>query len=185
MCIKDNQELHIKSWMRSTQVKLHWSRNAGGGWWLSKVFPKTKYIPKINQPIYSVAAKAAGKSRLKSLKQTISRATRRTSSYSWCGWQLESSTQLQVLQGYGSRRVQLRQSKKEKRLSRLPLLHNSQTPPIRETKKAGGQGIVILAFPKCMIPNSFSVNMYTLIPNWNSYTLWLHAKLSPRLNIIA
>ena len=62
MCIKDNQELHKKGC------------NAGGGWWLSKVFPKTKHIPKANQPIHSITTKATGKSKYKSIWQTISRA---------------------------------------------------------------------------------------------------------------
>ena len=74
MCIKDNQELHKKldAFDPSKIVEVITQAVAGG---YQKVFPKTKHIPKVNQPIYSIAAKAAGKSKLKSIWQTISRPT--------------------------------------------------------------------------------------------------------------
>ena len=74
MCIKDNQELHKKLDVFDPN-KNHGGHNAGGGGWLSKVFPKAKHIPKVNQPICSITAKATGKSKYKSVWQTISRAT--------------------------------------------------------------------------------------------------------------
>ena len=40
-----------------------------------QVFPKTKHIPKANKPIHSITTKATGKSKYKSVWQTISRAT--------------------------------------------------------------------------------------------------------------
>ena len=66
MCIKDNKELHKKldAFDPSKIVEVVAQAVAGG---YQKSFSKDKHISKINQPIYSIAAKAAGKSRLKSL----------------------------------------------------------------------------------------------------------------------
>ena len=57
MCIKDNQELH-KKLDAFDPNKIMEGRNAGSGWWLSKVFPKAKHIPKVNQPICSITTKS-------------------------------------------------------------------------------------------------------------------------------
>ena len=51
-------------------------------------------------------------------------------------------------------------------------------------EKSRGQGIMILASPKFMIPNSFSVNAYTITPNWISYAQRSRAKLLPRLSTL-
>ena len=75
---------------------------------------------------------------------------------------------------------------KVKRKEALKAAAASQQPNI--AKKGNytgqGQGIVIPASSKFMIPNSFSVNVYTMNLNWMSYTQWLHAKLLLTLNII-
>ena len=71
MCIKDNQELHIKldAFDPSKIVKVVTQAVAGG---YQKSFQKTKHIPKFNQPIYSITTKATGKSKYKPIWQTIS-----------------------------------------------------------------------------------------------------------------
>ena len=72
MCIKDNQELHKKTGcVRPKQNRR--VCNTGSGWWLSKVFPKTNHIPKVNQPICSITIKVTGKSKYKPIWQTLSR----------------------------------------------------------------------------------------------------------------
>ena len=72
MCIKDNQELHKKldAFNPSKIAKVVTQAVAGG---YQKSF-QTKHIPKVNQPIRSITTKATGKSKYKSVWQTISRA---------------------------------------------------------------------------------------------------------------
>ena len=76
MCIKDNQELHKKldAFNPSKIIEVVTQAVAGG---YQKSFQKvfSKYVPKVNQPIYSIATKAAGKPNFKSIWQTISRPT--------------------------------------------------------------------------------------------------------------
>ena len=74
MCIKDNQELHKKlDAFDPSKIAEVVTQVVAGGY--QKVFPKTKHIPKVNQPIRSITTKATGKSKYKSVWQTISRAT--------------------------------------------------------------------------------------------------------------
>ena len=72
MCIKDNQELHkrLDAFDPSKIVEVVTQAVAGG---YQKSFQKTKHIPKVNQPICSISTKTTGKSKYKSVWQTISR----------------------------------------------------------------------------------------------------------------
>ena len=72
MCIKDNQELHKKldAFDPSKIAEVVTQAVAGG---YQKSFQKPKHIPKANQPIHSITTKATGKSKYKSVWQTISR----------------------------------------------------------------------------------------------------------------
>ena len=72
MCIKDNQELHKKldAFDPSKIAKV-----VERQWLVAiKSLSKTKHIPKVNQPIRSITTAATGKSKYKSIWQTISRA---------------------------------------------------------------------------------------------------------------
>ena len=113
MCIKDNKEFHKKldAFDPSKIVEVIMQAVAGG---YQKSFQKPNTYQKSTNPFIPSQQKQQASQGSNPFSKPYLGPHRQTSSYSWRGWQLESSTQLQVLQGYGSRHVQLCQSKKER-----------------------------------------------------------------------
>ena len=71
MCIKDNQELHKKlDAFDPSKIAEVMTQAVAGGY--QKSFQKPSTHQKVNQPIRSITTKATGKSKYKSVWQTIS-----------------------------------------------------------------------------------------------------------------
>ena len=102
MCIKDNKELHKKldAFDPSKIVEVV-TQAVAGGYHKSSQRPCTYQKQQASQGSNPFSKPYLGPPREPQVTPGAD-------------WQLESSTQLQVLQGYRSRRVQLRQSKKKR-----------------------------------------------------------------------
>ena len=100
MCIKDNKELHKKldAFDPSKIVEVVTQAVADG---YQKSFQKPNTYQKSTNPFIPSQQKQQASQGSNPFSKPYL-GPHRTSSYSWRGWQLESSTQLQVLQGYRS-----------------------------------------------------------------------------------
>ena len=100
MCIKDNKELHKKldAFDPSKIIEVVTQAVAGG---YQKSFQKPNTYQKSTNPFIPSQQKQQANQGSNPFSKPYL-GPYRTSGYSWRGWQLEPSTQLQVLQRYGS-----------------------------------------------------------------------------------
>ena len=182
MCIKDNQELHKKldAFDPSKIAEVVTQVVAGG---CQKSFQKPSTYQKSTNPFVPSQQKPQASQNTNPFGKPYLGPPREPQVTPGADGSLNPALSCKYCKDTGH---DISNCAKVKRKGALKAAAASQQPNIvkKGNKTGWGQGIVILASSKCMIPNSFSVNVYTTNPNWMSYTQWLCAKLLPRLNVI-